>query len=91
MAPMTTQAQHLIRVRELCEGAGLSATGYGKGLGDTVIATIHPDSRTVQWIEACLKKEALKRGYAPYAVTFSGFLEPLWELHFTPAQEVRHG
>lgn len=84
---MTIDAEHLIRVHELCAAAELQSTGFGKGLNDSVNVTVRPDARTPQWIEARLRKEALKRGYAPYAVTFSGFMEPQWELHFTPARE----
>lgn len=49
---MTTDAEHLIRVRELCVAAELQATGYGKGLNDGVNVTVRPDARTPQWIEA---------------------------------------
>ncbi len=86
----TTDAQHLIRVRAICEAADVHANSYGKGLRDTVIALIRPDARTPQWIEARLRKEAEKLGYLPYGVTFSGFLESQWELTFTPAQEREH-
>lgn len=82
---------HFIRVRALCDAAQLDATSYGKGAGNSIIAFVRPDTRTPQWITARLQKEAEKLGYAPYGLTFGGFLEPQWELTFFPASEVANG